>query len=318
MTNELSKSPPSTTDDVATDRPSNGHKFEYECPVDHAGHTVSMAGWRCSSSEVNPPLVLVHDVGESMQFYRKCAKYICESGFSCYGYNQRGQGRTADNLDHIQGFDDLVTDLIQVCAWVKHLHHGVPPIVVGQGYGCLVTCEFLRRQSSLVGGAVLCAPTVELARKPGSIKKGFIKFLSDIAPDMTLSKLFLPRFSNPRFLLEQRAQVTRGGEGGARWQQPRLTSNFARELLDAMTRFPDTFAKIAVPILLIRPGDDEVARFETIMGLILQHPSPQLIKVSTFDGMHHNPLSESQETMEHVTNEVIKWIGQRYSSEVAR
>ena len=85
-----------------------------------------------------------------------------------------------------------------------------------------------------------------------------------------------------------------------------------------MEHFPTAFARIHVPMLVIRPGEDEVARFETMASIIAQHPHQDLIDVSSFDGLHHNPLSEGQDSMEHVTNEMLAWIKSHHSIGVLR
>lgn len=288
--------------------PSNGELFRYSCPVDHSGHMVNMRGWRCNDDNHKPAFVLVHDVGEEISMYRNCARYICEQGFSCYGFDQRGHGESTDSLGDIISFQNLVKDLLQVVSWVRHLHDGRPPIIVGQGYGCLVASEMLVQYPNAASGIILSAPTFELSKQPSSWLRFSIKVLSDLMPNARLPKMFRPRFSNPYHRPIHQTMATRIVSGIMTGDDLKVTAGFARELLSAMARFPETFGSMRKPLLILRSEADEVARFDKITHMLTDHPEQDLIESHAIEGLHHNPFTASPDSMKVVTDITLAWV----------
>ncbi len=298
-------------DDLAErDIPPNAEFYRYSCPVDHAGHMVNMRGWRCKDSFDRPALLLVHDAGEDIRMYRDVARYLCEQGFSCYGYDQRGHGQSSARTGHVDEFQELVKDLLQVAAWVRHMHNGHSPIIIGQGYGCLVACELLAKHPEAAFALVMSAPTVELARKPGAIQRFAIRIFAEIAPYLSLPKIIRPRFSNPLHRDYSDAITTRIVESLIQANDLKVTASFARELLQSMDRFPLTFGKIRTRTLILRPEADEVARFDSIRVAVENHDDTSLVELHSIPGMHHNAFTESIESMHQMTTLTMNWIRQ--------
>lgn len=290
------------------DPPPNAEFYRYSCPVDHAGHMVSMRGWRRRDKLDQPALLLVHDVGEEIAMYRDSARYICEQGFSCYGYDQRGHGQSSARTGHVDEFQELTKDLLQVAAWVKHMHNGKPPIVIGQGYGCLVACELLSKHTDAASALILSAPTVELARKPGPMRRMAIKLFAEISPYMQLPRVIRPRFSNPLHRDYSTILATRIMESLIQSNDLKITASFARELLECMDRFPQTFAMLKTKTMILRPEADEVARFDIMRSVVDHHPDSALAHIQTVPGIHHNAFTESDESMHQVAKFTLDWI----------
>src|SRR5690606_5848236 len=108
----------------------------YICPVDHVGTSVFVKGWVVPGSRQHP-IVLVHDLGETVYMMGGLATKLAEAGYSVYSFDQRGHGQSGRRLGHIPGFNQLALDLLQVVAWVKHKEGGRKPVIVGQGLGAL-------------------------------------------------------------------------------------------------------------------------------------------------------------------------------------
>ena len=296
-------------DDLADrDPPANAEFYRYSCPVDHAGHMVSMRGWRCKDTLDKPALLLVHDVGEEVGMYRDAARHICENGFSCYGYDQRGHGQSSARTGHVDEFQSLVKDLLQVAAWVKHMHNGNAPIIIGQGYGCLVACELLAKHPEAASALILSAPTVELARKPSAMQRMAIRVFAEVAPYVRLPVMIRPRFSNPLHRDYSTILATRIVESLIQTNDLKITASFARELLMSMDRFPQTFAMLQTKTIILRPEADEVARFDMIRSVAENHPNASLINLQSVPGMHHNAFTESVDSMRQVTQLSLDWV----------
>jgi alpha-beta hydrolase superfamily lysophospholipase len=268
---------------------------------------VSIRGWQIQGNLDSPAFLLIHDVGESTQMYKACARYFAENKFSCYGFDQRGHGNSTDTVDRILSFEDLVQDLIQVVSWIRHLHNGVPPVLVGQGYGCLISAELLVKFPSMAQALVLAAPTIELTRDLKPAHRRLISVLSEVYPKMRLPKFLRPRFSNPRHKVLNTAIATRIVKSLLSEDDLPISAGLAWELLQAMERFPKVLEKISKPVLVVLPEADEVAKYTRVKDL-LNRLTPNLsIELKELTGLHHNSFTESSESMASIVRVILDW-----------
>lgn len=296
------------TDAYAQLSPANGIGYRFSCPIDHFGNFVHLRGWTAAETNEHP-FILIHDVGENIKMYKPAAKYLCEQGYSCYSYDQRGHRGSLDKTKRVFSFDELAKDLLQVVNWVKKLHNGKPPVLVGQGYGCLVACEMVARHPNLLYGLILFAPTIELARAPSPLIRFLIRVLADAAPNLRLPKVLRPRFSNPLHRPLENSITTRLVDNLIKQDDLRITANFANELISGMERTPTNLINLKVRTLVLRPEADEIAKFDLI-GHILSENFAQndFIESQSIPGLHHNALTESPKNLKIVADLMIRWV----------
>lgn len=293
--------------DLIDDLPESGELYRSLCPVDHKNNCVAIRGIRSTIKQSTPPILLVHDVGERSDMYWDCIKFICEHGASSYSYDQRGHGVDTELSGHLDRFQDLVSDLLQVTSWVRHMHNGAPPVIVGQGYGAIVATELASKFPQFVTGIVLAAPTLELAWKPGPIKRYIIKVMSELMPRVKVPKGLHPRFSNPLHREVGKTMATRLIRSLIGPRQLRLTFAFAQELFEAMDGFDKKFHSLKKPVLILKPGSDEVARFEAMDHITSRHPFQDLVTTRTVANVHHNGFTEGKLPMTSILEEVLTW-----------
>jgi len=304
------------------DVPDSGEFYQHLCPVDHTNNFVSIRGLRSKAAHDkpasdkpaadkppidNPAILLIHDVGERTDMYWDCMKYLCDNNHCSYSYDQRGHGVNADISGHLDRFQELVSDLLQVASWLRHLHNGQPPIIVGQGYGAIVATEMAARHPQFITGVVLAAPTLELAWMPGPFKRRIIQIMSEFFPRVKVPKGLHPRFSNPLHRVMGKTMATRLIRSLMGPSQLRLTFAFARELFDAMDSFSRYFQSIKKPVLILKPGNDEVARFESMDQISQNHPDQRLITTRIVANVHHNGFTEGKLPMSSILEEIIIW-----------
>jgi alpha-beta hydrolase superfamily lysophospholipase len=291
------------------DTPTSGNLYQYLCPVDHQANFASIIGIQCKKPQSAYPILLIHDVGERADMYWECMKFLSDKGYSCYSYDQRGHGINTDLSGHLDRFQELVTDLLQVASWIRHLHQGVSPIVVGQGYGAIVATELAAKQPQFVTGVVLAAPTLELAWMPGPFKRWLIRMLAEIIPRMKVPTGLHPRFSNPTHRVVGRTMATRLIRSLIGPSHLRLTFAFARELFEAMDQFARYFHSIKKPVLILKPVEDEVARFDSMDQFTKAHPDQNKITTRIVTNVHHNGFTEGQLPMTSILDEITAWGG---------
>ena len=290
--------------------PDSGELYQYLCPIDHRANFASILGLRCKSTTKKLPILLIHDVGERADMYWECMSYLCNQGHSSYSYDQRGHGVHADISGHLDRFQELVSDLLQVASWLRHLHHGQPPIIVGQGYGAIVATELAAKNPQFVAGVVLAAPTLELAWMPGPFKRRIITLMAELTPRLKVPAGLHPRFSNPLHRVVGKTMATRLIRSLIGPSHLRLTFAFARELFEAMEQFGRYFASIKKPLLILKPGEDEVARFESMDQIAQSHPDKRSITTRVVANVHHNGFTEGTLPMTSILTAIISWSDQ--------
>jgi len=289
------------------DVPDSGDFYQHLCPVDHEYNFAAIQGLRCKTPKSNTPILLIHDVGERADMYWECMKFLCDKGHSSYSYDQRGHGGNSDLSGHIDRFQELVADLLQVASWLRHMHNGQPPIVVGQGYGAIVATELAAKNPQFVTGVVLAAPTLELAWMPGPFKRWIINVLAELMPRVRVPAGLHPRFSNPMHRVVGKTMATRLIRSLMGSSQLRLTFAFARELFEAMEEFGRFFNSIKKPVLILKPGEDEVARYGSMDQFSASHPDKQNLVTRTVANVHHNGFTEGALPMTSILTEIINW-----------
>ncbi|MEI6832361.1 MAG: alpha/beta fold hydrolase [bacterium] len=289
------------------DAPDSGDLYQYLCPIDHQANFAAILGIRCKKAVKGPPILVIHDVGERADMYWDCMKYLSDHGHSSYSYDQRGHGINADLSGHLDRFQELVADLLQVASWLRHLHEGDAPIIVGQGYGAIVATELAAKHPQFVTGLVLAAPTLELAWMPGPLKRWIIRVLAELVPRMKVPTGLHPRFSNPMHRVVGRTMATRLIRSLIGPSHLRLAFAFARQLFEAMDQFGRFFNSIKKPVLILKPGEDEVARFDSMDQFAMAHPDKNRITTRTVANVHHNGFTEGKLPMTSILSEITTW-----------
>jgi alpha-beta hydrolase superfamily lysophospholipase len=295
----------------------SGELYRFLCPVDHQNNSVLLRGIRHLENIQRPPILVVHDVSERSLMYWDSMNYMCDQGYSSYCYDQRGHGVDADISGHLDHFEDLVNDLLQVTSWVRHLHNGVPPILVGQGYGAIVATMLASKHPKFVTGIVLAAPTIELAWRPGPAKQFLIRVMSHIAPRIKVPGALHPRFSNPLHR-DVSKTLTPGFLRSLIGPKPlRLTFAFSREIFEAMDSFPRFFHSLSKPTLVLTPDNDEVATYEAMNSISAAHPKHSLVTNMTVKNVRHNGFTEGKLPLETILDCILSWIDTATSASIS-
>ena len=292
---------------IAETDPATGiQRLIYSCPVDHTGLSVYVKGWRKESNK-NVPLVLVHDIGENTGHYRNFATDLCAAGWSVYGFDLRGHGRSGRKLGHIPRFASLVSDLLQVAAWVRHREGGVAPVLVGQGIGAVIASQFHRAHGRFCSGLVLAAPSLEFKVPPGRVRSLLISSFAELAPTMRLPPALCPRFSNPTYTAEPDLR-SRIMEALSPVHQHRLTAAFAAEVLRAVDRAEDSLLDVTCPTLVLLPEEDSLYSYEGLLRMLLNHPAAEKFKVANTQDTSHHLLGDGVPDRAAIVGTITAWL----------
>ena len=269
--------------------------------TDHEGTSVYLKGWVVPNQDTTP-IVIVHDLAEQSALYRTAAKYFTEGGRSVYCFDLRGHGRSGRMLGYIKKFSNLVSDLLQVAAWVKHKSGGKPPIILGHGIGAVVATQFCVQHGNFCESLILSAPSFQMKQTVPKPKRMIIGILAEWFPKMRLSQALVPKLHSS---LDY-------GEGSLIHAiKPdlvvALTAIFANELLNSQDGIARYFLKLKHRTLVLLPEKEQLNDYSVINRLLERQKNPELFELKKVDS-NHNLLTEDEEIVQLVVKEILEWL----------
>lgn len=271
----------------------------YSCQVDHEGTIVYVKGLRQTHAS-RTPILVVHDLAEDTSYYRAAAQLFAEAGHSFYCFDMRGHGRSGREPGHVSNFKQLLNDLLQVVAWVRHKEGGKKPIIIGQGIGALTAINFGRSYSKLCAGIVLCAPTFFPKKLPSPWERRIVKFLADWFPKRHIS-LATARIFADEFRLSNVSEELGRAFGG-------ITANFAQSLIQAVENAQMDLIQIKkLPVLALIPENDPLCNYDDLINRVSENGIDENITIEKIPTDSHYPLTESDLSIRECLQALYRW-----------
>ncbi len=273
----------------------NEQHLSFSCPVDHAGSAVHVQGWAGIHSEF-PPVILVHDLGETSDFYAPAARILANHGFQAYCYDMRGHGRSSSIDNKSLGFNDLIQDLLQVVAWIRYKSGRRKPFLIAQGMGALVVLHFQRLYPQYCTRSILLAPTFEEQTALPFFSRLFLKTMAQVLPWATLPATLLPYF------------LPMSDEASLKASSLELNARFAYDLREAVRNAASTFLDVSSPNLIGSPVSDSLYNCEHLRKLVAQHPFNDMLSYREIEGIGANALCGELAETKKALSIIIPWM----------
>ncbi|MCX6130773.1 MAG: alpha/beta fold hydrolase [Proteobacteria bacterium] len=269
----------------------------FSCPVDHGGSSVFVQGWTRPQSE-QPPVIFVHDLGENVELYTTAAELLVRQGFNVFSFDQRGHGRSSPLTNQVVRFQDLVNDLLQVVAWIRHKSQRRMPFLIGQGVGALVLMHFQKAYPQYSQRCILLAPTIQEQTVLPLFSRLLISGMAQFIPAARLPQFFLPYF------------LPLSDESRERGLEHKLliTARFAQELLQAIRKAAQVFSSLNQTNLVICPIDDPLYSSVRLQKLIDHHPCSSSLEIWNLGGISSQVLTRDGDGLEHLFEVLVPWM----------
>lgn len=129
-------------------------------------HTIPSGDLQLQAAVIAPEtpkavVVFVHGMAEHKERYYPFMTYLCEQGFACVIYDQRGHGATAVNPDDLgyfgkNGVKKLVEDTRTVIHWTRQQYAGLKLFLLGHSMGSMVVRCYTKKYDREIDGLVVC------------------------------------------------------------------------------------------------------------------------------------------------------------------
>ena len=108
-----------------------------------------------SARDPRAAVLLIHGIGEHCGRYVNLVTALNASGFSVYGFDQRGHGRSPGRRGHVSSWSDYVVDARAQRDWVVREARGLPVFVFGHSMGSLIALDLLLRHPEGIRAAAV-------------------------------------------------------------------------------------------------------------------------------------------------------------------
>lgn len=288
-------------------------------------------------------LVILHGLNETYNKYAELIYDLRDSGYSIYIMEHRGHGHSGRILDstakekrkiYVKHFNDYVKDVKIFYDTVVNATPHAKHLFFAHSVGGNVATQYIEQYPHDFDGAVLSSPMMQvLTTHPFPVSETFgysVAKASVLAGqgkayslDMQEPKVLIDSTSPDKFehelltkswkrwqiyneIIEQQPELIAGGPG-ATWG---ITNQFGKEAYEAtfLARSADQAAKIVIPVLMFRSGDDRIVGakgFDTLKKNAVNAPSFDVVE---FPDAYHESYMERDAIRDVVVSKTLEFL----------
>ena len=130
-------------------------------------------------------VAIVHGFGEHSGRYPNVVNYLVPSGYSVYGFDHRGHGRSPGKRGHINKWSEYRDDVRAFIRFIRQHELNRPIFLLGHSLGGLIALEYVLHDFSGLAGVIASGPVLSRARI-SPLLAVLAKLLSRVAPDKAI------------------------------------------------------------------------------------------------------------------------------------
>jgi alpha-beta hydrolase superfamily lysophospholipase len=247
-------------------------------------------------------LLVVHGLSEHSGRYSNLVRHFVARGWTCFGFDYRGHGKSPGPRVHIDSFDEYLADLAEAHRLVRIRHPEERTYLVGHSQGGMLALLYAATDPDRLDGVVVSSPFlgVHPDSKPSPVLVGASKFLSKVTPKMMVSKAVKPEF------------LSRDPEIGRRYSEDPLVSDtvsarWATEAFSAQRRALEDAPMLRLPTLVMQAGDDRLVDPEATRTWVAEAPG-NLVEYVELEGYYHELFNEPLLERRRVFDTMERWL----------
>lgn len=241
---------------------------------------------------------MVHGMSEHIGRYRNVARALNAAGYTAFGHDHMGHGKSDGPRGVLPDFGIWLQDLDRVRSLAPELTGiATPPAWVGHSMGGLILIRYLQERSSHAPVAVISAPWLGTAVKVPRTKWILAKILWWLSPDQVIRNDYdvslLTHDPDEQRLYEEDPLIHHVMSAGLFF---RVEAEQAKALAGGL---PD-----GLPVLILIPGDDGVTD-ATVSGPWAERLGPGA-KVVRLPGVRHEPFNDVKRN--EILDRLVEWM----------
>lgn len=252
----------------------------------------------------NAVILIVHGVGEHAGRYQAFENWFCEKGFSCYGYDQRGHGRSGGVRTHVKSFLEYAEDLQLVISEVQSKNPALPVFLFSHSMGTLVALtNCIVFPDNKLAGVILssCAIT------PGRYLPSWVFWVVN-----PLAR-FIPRLRVPTFIPVKSLSHDQSVIDDFKHDElveGTVTLAWLKSFSNAQHEIVENINKIHVPLLVLHSQADQIALIDGVRELLARIKSGDVSFIE-FQSLFHELHNEASPEREQVFKKIFDWCADR-------
>lgn len=248
-------------------------------------------------------ILIVHGVCEHIGRYRAMEDWFCAQGFSCYGYDQRGHGRSTGRRTHVADFSEYITDLQLITEVVQKREPGRPLYIFAHSMGAVVALLAVLRNSAAYRGLVLASPAVAI----GSGVPGWViragELLARHMPTLRVpSMITADRLSHDADVINSYKKDT--------LVESSVTLSWLTSMLKAQREILHEAPAFPLPLLILQSRADSVADIAGTYKLMERLPKDRL-SFKEYLNLYHELTNEVEADRLAVLHDVSDWLNRQ-------
>ncbi|MGH7883452.1 MAG: lysophospholipase, partial [Candidatus Dormibacteraceae bacterium] len=242
-------------------------------------------------------VTVIHGLGEHSGRYQALAEAMTTRGWSCYGVDLRGMGRSPGRRGHISSWQQWIDDASAFHQMVCQENPDLEVVPLGHSFGGVVLITAILAEAIRPERFVLTNPALRSCLKVPGWKLRLGRIANRLLPALTLPSGAEPELDSrdPQVVEEIRQDPL-----GHPWISARLHAEWS----DACELALNRAAEIKTPYLLILSGDDALIDASTGQEFSARSNCSQV--VSLYPGRFHAPFIDLGS--EEVFADLSEWL----------
>jgi alpha-beta hydrolase superfamily lysophospholipase len=232
-------------------------------------------------------VVISHGLAEHSGRYAALAARLAAHGRAVYALDHRGHGRSSGRRANIERFSYLVSDLGAFVGRAQRQHPEAAVFLLGHSMGGAIALASAVRSPGGLNGLVLSAPALAAGEAVPPFKAFVVRLLSRFAPDTGALTL-------PAAAISRDPAVVRAYESDPLVFRGAIPARTLVELLDAMASFPESVARLQVPVLVQHGTADRLVPLAVTRPIYERLGNRKLRSVRLYDGLFHEAYNEPE------------------------
>ncbi|MGJ0483299.1 MAG: alpha/beta hydrolase [Methylomicrobium sp.] len=253
-----------------------------------------------TASDPKASVVFLHGVGEHIGRYEPAFHALATQGYNCYGFDQRGFGRSEGERGHVQIFQHYVDDLIEFIDQIVAKDAVQPVFLFGHSMGAIILLTYALQHASKQKGLLVFSCPLQLASWFANYGGAFAGMLAKIAPRFKIPSLIdLAELTDNPYVIDNFEHDP--------YRVDKVTIGWLHQFTLARKNIGHNAGHILLPTLICHGGNDQIAAISGAQSLYERLGSEDKT-LAIYTGFKHELLNHQPDESSQVLRDTIEWL----------